>query len=238
MPPRGRSTRTGFESLLTRLMKRDSSAWTSWPESNTNINILECPSLTQLNDFVRNNKTQSGLYLALIDGRRAKVQRYRRLRGEPWPPKDSWLFVSNLRKSKERTSWREVTETCRAACLCGAASESRALQPVCCPPSRTRRKSLGGGNAATRCDLQGGRDACKQTNPKKKKKEEKAKTFRAANHLCRTIWGSRAARTSAPPRTRPPPADGRNNVSTSDLQTITCCQPPKAFIFIYIYFLP
>lgn len=103
-------------------------------------------------------------YLALVDGRRTKVQRQGRLCREPRPPKEkkkSVICDKSVKVKWNKTSgqgWR-LRVTCRAACLCCSASESRAPQPVYCPPSKTRRRSLGGGNAATRCDLEGVTDA-------------------------------------------------------------------------------
>lgn len=80
--------------------------------------------------------------------------------------------------------------TCMAACLCDSAIESRAQQPVCRLQAKKRRKSLGGGNAATLNDLMG-HYRRKKTKHKNINNGKKTlffiKTFGAVSHLFQTI---------------------------------------------------
>lgn len=92
--------------------------------------------------------------------------------------------------------------TCKLACLFGTAIESRAQQPVCCLQAKMRRKSLGGGNAATLKDLKGWKRTLNSSQF-----SLFTIAFEAVSHLLQTIWANRVVHILVRTQTPPPPAD-------------------------------
>lgn len=90
-------------------MRRGSSAWTSWPRTTAAKSMLHC--LLAANNHFSCTLEMWASHLALVDGRRTKVQRQRRVDREPRPPMDKKKkkVVSNERRSKVEQSARART---------------------------------------------------------------------------------------------------------------------------------